>query len=74
MLSFIPDNTGTLLDIGCAEGFFAASVRNKYPTCETWGVEPLASAAGEAKKRLDNVICGRLEDATLLPSRYLTLS
>ncbi|MBV9287275.1 MAG: class I SAM-dependent methyltransferase [Hyphomicrobiales bacterium] len=70
MLSFVPQGTATLLDIGCAEGYFVEAVKKKYPQCETWGVEPDAAAAQEAAKRVDHVLCDRFEHISTLPVCY----
>jgi hypothetical protein len=51
-----------LLDVGCAEGYIAESVKKIYPQCETWGVEPLASAAQRLPRGSISVLCGKLEN------------
>ncbi len=44
------------LDIGCNTALLGATLKEAYPNCRVWGVEPDASAAAIAKTRLDRVI------------------
>ena len=70
MLPLIPRSASTLLDIGCSEGRFAEGVKRLLPSCETWGVEPVAEVAQQAAQRMDRVICQPLEEVTDLPEKY----
>jgi SAM-dependent methyltransferase len=57
MLSFVPINCRSLLDVGCGTGTFGASLKLNRQI-EVWGVEPFASAAAKAADKLDHVITG----------------
>lgn len=72
MLRFLPGQVERLLDIGCSSGFFAQSVKARFPNCETWGVEPVASVAAEARARVDHVLDMPLEQCTL-PDGYFDI-
>ncbi len=50
MVKFIPNEARKILDIGCGEGVFSASL--KKPNREIWGVEMNAGAAEIAKKKI----------------------
>ena len=49
------------LDVGCAAGAMARHVKDTFPKCKVWGVEPNAKAAEVARTRIDKVIVGSLE-------------
>ncbi len=53
MLSLLPHGCEKLLEIGCGEGRFAASVPD---ATETWGIEPDQASARIAASRLDRVL------------------
>lgn len=57
MLDFIPTNVKKILDIGCGEGSFSCSMKNKFKA-EIWGVEINSTVAEIAKKNLDKVLVG----------------
>ncbi|HEY4285255.1 MAG TPA: class I SAM-dependent methyltransferase [Chthoniobacterales bacterium] len=57
MMKFIPSKAKRILDVGCAEGNFGASLKNQLGS-EVWGVEPVPSIAEIASQRLDRVLCG----------------
>lgn len=61
MIPFVPENTKTLLDVGCSNGIFAESIKNKYGA-EVWGIEITESAIEEAKKKLDKILVGYLDE------------
>lgn len=50
------------LDIGCANGALGAAVKEKFPGARVVGIEAGEGAAKEAQKRLDRVICHRIEE------------
>lgn len=54
---------GRALDLGCAGGMLGASVKERYPRAEVWGLELDPQAAAEAAKRLDRAICANLDRA-----------
>jgi|SRR6185312_8749007 SAM-dependent methyltransferase len=70
MLAFLPESPQRILDIGCGDGFFGAAVKQKFPTCETWGVEAVAEEARTAALHNDRVITGLLEETVDLPERH----
>jgi 2-polyprenyl-3-methyl-5-hydroxy-6-metoxy-1,4-benzoquinol methylase len=57
MLRFGPEDARRVLEIGCAEGTFAASVK-KRNAAEVWGIEFDADAAEHAATLLDRVFTG----------------
>ncbi len=68
MLEFIPQHCRRVLDVGCAEGDFGASLK-RTREIEVWGVEPTKSAASAARARLDRVIEGVFAPEAALPAR-----
>jgi 2-polyprenyl-3-methyl-5-hydroxy-6-metoxy-1,4-benzoquinol methylase len=56
MRDFVPANIERMLEVGCAAGEFAASIRADNPGVVIWGVEPSREAASIAARRLDKVI------------------
>lgn len=70
MLEFFPQNSKTVLDVGCGTGAFARQIKDEYKT-ETWGIEFMPDQAEEAKKFLDKVYIGKCEDfLDELPNDY----
>lgn len=55
VLSFIPTNTKSILEIGCGEGEFAANLKAERSVHVT-GIEPFEAAARIADSRLDRVL------------------
>jgi 2-polyprenyl-3-methyl-5-hydroxy-6-metoxy-1,4-benzoquinol methylase len=71
MLPFLPRGLMSLIDIGCAGGWFGAMVKKTYPAAEIWGVEPVESVASEAASRADRIIVSEIEKAEeQLPAQY----
>ena len=72
MLQFLPKNFDKILDIGCGEGLFAYSIREKSNRdIELWGIEPMEKQGLEAKKKLDKVLIGKSEDVlNEIPDNY----
>lgn len=56
MLPFVPDNSKSILDVGCSVGNFGEILKNERGA-DVWGVEPDAEAARLAAGRLDRVLC-----------------
>ncbi len=56
MLRFITNMPTASLEIGCREGLFSKSLKEKFPGIVTWGVEPDESTQVAAKGNLDNAI------------------
>ena len=69
MLPFIPKSCRRVLDVGCANGEFAAGVKKKL-NCEAWGVEANPESARLATPRLDRVIAGQFGGEMELPRNY----
>jgi 2-polyprenyl-3-methyl-5-hydroxy-6-metoxy-1,4-benzoquinol methylase len=70
MLKFIPKKTKKILDVGCGEGAFGASLKQKLGA-EVWGLEINSKAAREASKKLDKVLIGDIEkELEKLPNNY----
>jgi SAM-dependent methyltransferase len=68
MHQFIPDRRRTVLDIGCGEGQFAASITGVE---ELWGVEPDAKSAITAASFMYKVHSGPYDDVEAeLPNGY----
>ena len=58
LLSFAPRFA---LDIGCAAGGGARVVKEAFPSCKLWGIEPDTRAAEAARACMDRVITGSFE-------------
>lgn len=70
IVDFIPAKIERILDIGCSSGEFLKLVKLKT-NAETWGVEINPYVAEQAKKNVDTVICGKVEDMiSQLPFGY----
>ncbi len=65
VLSLIRPGIRNLLDIGCSDGTFALSVKNKFKSVEVLGVELDPSMASVAKQRLDMVHIADLNKVNL---------
>ncbi|OBH97906.1 SAM-dependent methyltransferase [Mycobacterium sp. E2733] len=70
MLPFVPTNAQRVLELGCAEGVFAAAVK-ELTGAEVWGIEFSAQVAERARERIDRVLVGDA-DAQIaeLPDNY----
>jgi len=70
MLQFLPDTAVRILDIGCSNGAFAASVKEQNKA-EVWGIEYMPEEAEKARQKLDTVFSGPCEDfIDELPNDY----
>jgi 2-polyprenyl-3-methyl-5-hydroxy-6-metoxy-1,4-benzoquinol methylase len=67
MMPFVPVESRRVLEVGCAEGAFGASLK-KIRGIEVWGVEPTKAAAMAAAEKLDKVIPGFFGPETGLPA------
>jgi 2-polyprenyl-3-methyl-5-hydroxy-6-metoxy-1,4-benzoquinol methylase len=71
LLPFIPDKMEKVLDVGCSEGWFGKSLKEKKSVKEVWGIEPFDNAIPNATKNLDKVIHSTIENAIeQLPDGY----
>lgn len=57
MLPFVP-RVASYLDLGCGEGRFGASLKQRDPSAVVWGVEPSDGPGERAAGRLDRVVVG----------------
>lgn len=69
MLSFIPLNCKTLLDIGCGAGVFGSLVK-KMVGAEIWGVDPSPSIVEIAPRIFDHFFNDFFSDKLDLPKFY----
>jgi 2-polyprenyl-3-methyl-5-hydroxy-6-metoxy-1,4-benzoquinol methylase len=70
MLKYVPDTVNTLLDVGCGEGLFGHTLKQKR-NIVVWGVELFEKEANKAKDKLDRVLVGNIELNHLdLPNDY----
>ncbi len=60
---FLPDS-GSLIDIGCAEGTFLHLFLQRFPRWKVWGIEPSEDFSAFAKSyyQIDSIINGSIED------------
>lgn len=71
MLSFIPTGINRLLDVGCATGAFAETVRAAQPALEVWGIEADPVAIRLARPRMSSLVVGHFPDVSKdLPVGY----
>ena len=59
--SFIPMGKHSILDVGCAAGYFGESLKVENKAEIVFGIEGFETAAAEARKRLDTVELADLE-------------
>jgi 2-polyprenyl-3-methyl-5-hydroxy-6-metoxy-1,4-benzoquinol methylase len=61
LLDKIPLNAKTILDVGCAQGALGAAYLRRNPNCRVLGIDVNEAAAGAARQRLTEVVCGDVE-------------
>ena len=66
LLEKIPVTSGSVLEIGCAEGQFGAAFLARHPEAVYVGVELLPEVAAKAAQRLPTVLSGSIEDDDVL--------
>lgn len=66
LLEVLAHPPGVLLDVGCSSGNLGAHIKRIHPACRTIGIEPNRATSEIAAQRLDQVLCGKFEDFTLL--------
>jgi 2-polyprenyl-3-methyl-5-hydroxy-6-metoxy-1,4-benzoquinol methylase len=70
MLRLVPTTAQHVLDLGCAEGAFAAAVKERTGA-EVWGVELNPQAAEHARAVVDRVLVGDADERIAeLPDTY----
>lgn len=65
ILTLIPDNISRVLDIGCSTGTCGEQIKRKNNNVEVVGIEFDEQMAKVAKKKLDKVIVGGIENINL---------
>ena len=70
MLKHLPEQLGTLLDVGCGDGAFGALVKARRPETVVWGVEPVAAAHAAAAAVLDHAVLGLFDSQLPLPQQH----
>lgn len=70
MLRLVPKNAQHVLELGCADGAFAAEVKD-HTGAEVWGIELSETAAEQAAAVIDRVLVGDAGDQIAqLPDAY----
>lgn len=73
MLRFIPEDIGTVLEVGCADGNFGYRLKQRGAR-EVWGVEVVEAAGQRARQLLDRVLVGDIAGLIdQLPDAYFDL-
>jgi SAM-dependent methyltransferase len=67
MLACFQAVPGRVLDVGCGDGRFGATLKSRFTGAEVWGVEPVAAAHAAAAKVLDRAVAGRFDESLGLP-------
>ena len=57
LLQYVPTEIERVLEIGCGQGFFGASLKSRFG-CSVMGIELVEQAAIHARTRLDSVLVG----------------
>lgn len=65
LLSMLPKEARTVVEIGCGAGRFAAAYRTINPTVRYLGVELFEEAAQKAATQMDAVIIGNIEKSNV---------
>ncbi|CAG1770672.1 hypothetical protein BAC3_01247 [uncultured bacterium] len=63
LLSMLPTDARTVVEVGCGAGRFASAYRAINPSVRYLGVELFEEAAQRAKNEMDDVIIGNIEEA-----------
>ncbi|MEM5564261.1 class I SAM-dependent methyltransferase [Psychroserpens sp. AS72] len=70
MLDLLPKNAKRVLDVGCGQGTFATQIK-AFNNAEVWGIEYMPNEGEVAKKVMDKVFIGAVEDyIDELPDNY----
>ncbi len=62
VLSYVPKDTRKVLDVGCAGGHFGLALKQELGVEEVVGIEVVPEIAEIAKKNLDKVLVGNIEE------------
>jgi 2-polyprenyl-3-methyl-5-hydroxy-6-metoxy-1,4-benzoquinol methylase len=66
LLQLVPLTARRVLEIGCGEGNFARAWLGRNPNAQYFGVELFESAAQEATQHLTRVVCGDIEQPSVV--------
>lgn len=66
LISLFSNQPSLALDIGCAGGGNGALIKQRFPSCQVWGIEMNHAAAEMASRQLDKVLLGKFEDFDLV--------
>ena len=70
MLHYLPKTAKKVLDVGCGNGIFAASIKEKN-NAEVWGIELMKDEIAKADQILDKSFAGPIEEhVDNLPDNY----
>ena len=70
IVQLVPKDIASIVDIGCGEGFFLRAIKKKT-NAETWGIEIVTEIAQRAKKNVDRILTGNIEEVVFsLPEGY----
>lgn len=75
MLEYLPSTATTVLDVGCGEGAFAKSLKEKsINDLDIWGIELMEEQGLKAKNVLSKVLIGKCEELIgEIPSNYFDI-
>lgn len=65
LFELIEGSPRRVLELGCGRGAFAAALKARFPEAVVIGIEAGRAPAAIAARRIDRVICARLEDLDL---------
>ncbi len=63
LVQLVPDTVGTVLDAGCAMGFYGKRLKRLRPDISITGIEMNPVMAEAAKKFYDRILVSKIEDA-----------
>lgn len=61
IVPLIPDTSQAVLDVGCSVGVLGRMIKDHIPACKVFGIEISQDMAFEAKRHLDQVFVGDIE-------------
>jgi 2-polyprenyl-3-methyl-5-hydroxy-6-metoxy-1,4-benzoquinol methylase len=62
LLRLIPEQSRSILEVGCGAGALGAAFRQKHPQARYFGIEAMPKPAKRAQQVLDRVICADVEE------------
>lgn len=73
IMEFLPKTAKKVLDVGCAEGNFASSIKRRNQA-EVWGIEYSKEAAKVAEEKVDKIFVGDAQELVKdLPEKHFDL-